>query len=556
MITNYSNLQNKIWITGLVLLLNFCAGEILSRFRKVRSLRNGGLKKRGRSMFTSRGVNWDESSNQYPWIVLVERETFANWEKSEIDGEEDERIVEPGACGGAFISSKLGLVITAAHCICNYDDMGVNDSPIRCLPQDENQIQRPEDNDLYIRMGSNNREEGIEIDCLSAFVMHVVKRKVGEKEYIELQANPDIGIIRADVQSIRENKLNIQALRLPNKDENYIDRHLKVVSWGTTYDESDVTIDEKKVTISSCVTGPESLPENQFMPCNVHQIRENNGCFQWPPPDPDYTSRCEKAWEELKNSVAGDMSNGLKRVTALKVISSSKDGSRIETHCINPEIIQKKGWCETIESSDEKKKWGICSPSCQFLKHTPQSPLEKGQEVKNDGPFSQNYEQSQSKWDIDESTGAITPKIHHERIVKLTLCPSETHISKFAWNLCVTPRYPEYAILNIKDDNLPTFEYFEKNDALKVEKIASRPSEKLRSMGIDNFYQGFSWGDCGSPVWDEKSKTLVAVVRGGVAPPDTEIVEKVPSGYNIDFVTTINYAKVHEFINSVIGLYS
>ena len=97
MITNYSNLQNKIWITGLVLLLNFCAGEILSRFRKVRSFKNGGLKKRGRSMFTSRGVNWDESSNQYPWIVLVERETFANWEKSEIDGEEDERIVEPGA---------------------------------------------------------------------------------------------------------------------------------------------------------------------------------------------------------------------------------------------------------------------------------------------------------------------------------------------------------------------------------------------------------------------------------------------------------------------------
>ena len=497
----------------------------------------------------SRGVNWDESSKQYPWVVLVKRETFVNWEKAEIEGEEDERLVEPAICGGAFISNKHGFVITAAHCICNYDDMGVYESPVRCFPREENQIKDPENNDIYIEMGSNNREKLIEINTRSAFVMHVIKRKQDGKENIELQANPDIGIIRVNMDEIREHKLIIESLNLPKEDDNYLEKSLKVTSWGTTFDESEVTIDDKKITISSCVTGYESMPENQFMPCNVQQIRKNNGCFGWPPPDPDYAKQCQVYWEEAKNTFSIDMRSTLKSVTAIKIAKSSSGTTRSETHCINPEIFEKKGWCETIDSKEEKKKWGICSPSCRFLKQNPEN-------HNNEDPVNQQDGHGHNNWDVDEITGDINPRVHHERIVQLALCPPETHISKLQWNLCVEPKYPEYAVLNVEESITPNVAFIGKVDGDLVKMMASKPAEKLKEMGLNNFYQGFSWGDCGAPVWDETTKTLVAVVRGGVAPPNTPITEKIPSGFNIDFVTSITYPTVLEFINQLMRMYS
>ena len=81
------------------------------------------------------------------------------------------------------------------------------------------------------------------------------------------------------------------------------------------------------------------------------------------PPDLPPESECKKFLEKAEKLVPDNKKEAFKDVAMIKI----SDGET-SFDCFKREKWENKhGWCETVTSREKSKRWGFCSPSCQYF---------------------------------------------------------------------------------------------------------------------------------------------------------------------------------------------
>ena len=66
---------------------------------------------------------------------------------------------------------------------------------------------------------------------------------------------------------------------------------------------------------------------------------------------------CNTLWARASFVVPTNQKDAFKKSSMIRINCDGK-----VTECVNPKVLNEKGWCETTDAGG---KWGICSPACQ-----------------------------------------------------------------------------------------------------------------------------------------------------------------------------------------------
>ena len=330
------------------------------------------------------------SEIQYPWVIRVRRKnSFRN----------------PVAtiCGGSIITKNTA--ITSAHCICGVSASYEKESEdikdkLKCKGKSicfiyldpsanslENEITKDNDNKpintITAGVGSENRNEVLEIEIPFAFIMSDVKDEI------------DLGVLKTSddkdnkganfyPQSDAKWKNKIGPICLSAANSDLTQDEIVMVGWGKQYSEIKSSVHgirNPKKYLHSCTTNQFGPLEYRFQHCDVsdmksHQwtcgMEEKQGIKKWPPSYDD--KLCSKFEEQAEEAIIQAASNaGLDvldkwktEVNQFEIGKKSGMGIyKVENICYRKRMFQERGWCFVKRSGNA---WGFCDYSCDQMK--------------------------------------------------------------------------------------------------------------------------------------------------------------------------------------------
>ena len=274
-------------------------------------------------------------------------------------------------------------ILTAGHCICSKENEDKN-AALCTLNAFKPSDQITFRNKINIYAG-DKRKSLMYND--KKYIWKVEKAYVMEGSSEKLWDKMDIGIaLISDGLPTADRLFDNLALKEPSKLKvakrvpvclaaiNYDVKTKKLLGhgWGYEYKES-------QSLYSTCMSS-EAGPENwRFQNCKIRGTSEV--CNKNTPP-PEYdTDKCEKYFNKAGlNEAKADSQNSPNplnlpsKVADIDVmyIDKGKDAIKdIERTCYQPKNLQEHGWCYLERRSDPSlipKPWGICSPSCQYVR--------------------------------------------------------------------------------------------------------------------------------------------------------------------------------------------
>ena len=287
----------------------------------------------------------------------------------------------------------LRAILTAGHCICTKED-NAKDALLCTINPLKSRNEISSDNEIRIYAGDERRFQMIngmnyEWKVKEAYVMEGSSEKLWDKIDVGIALIRD-GLPTAERLFDRlslevTSKLRV-AIRVPvclaamNYDVKT--KTLLGAGWGYEYEQSQST----RPIYSTCMSsqaGPETW---RFQNCKIggsYAIGDVKGdvCNKIQPP-PEYDKdKCEKYFDQAGlNEEKEDRPNSPNplKLTAkvadidVMYIDKGKEKSKdIEYTCYQPKNFKEHGWCY-LEKRDfislSPKPWGICSPSCKYVR--------------------------------------------------------------------------------------------------------------------------------------------------------------------------------------------
>ena len=293
-------------------------------------------------------------------------------------------------------------LVTAAHCLCDFQDYDVFHFQTNCRKSSKNQITN--DNTIVVSGGSNS---ALDLDNKRIFEWDIFAAYIIEND----NTKHDIGIaeLMPDKMFFDSTKLMIQststhlknahiipiclgALNL-NKKVDMSNTEIKGVGWGLLYEEipdpkklwSD-NPDAEDPVYSSCMTSQASPGSWRFQNCDMQKMKKQKNpptgniwtCEKTKPP-PEYKNdqeeRCQNyfiKFGKLIDKIDPTKDLTEKRLNDIDLMYvEDEDGKKIEETCYNPRKLLEHGWCFLKDYPEKYKRkwkggvaWGICSNSC------------------------------------------------------------------------------------------------------------------------------------------------------------------------------------------------
>ena len=457
----------------------------------------------------------------HPWMVFIA--------KIEISKTKD----RAGYCSGSVI--KQGAILTAAHCLCWFQDRAQGNQEIPCESNkdgpkslrdytDQQRIIESKKQELEIfylvgetefPIGDKSTFQAPNFKYHKIFEQHQKARRALKAIVMDTQKEGnnkvilgngyDIGLIQMQLWDIcKDLKVGTNTIKMPDgyifKGKHFLKKFGKEeldgttvtyggyglkFQWGNRKDSSSNevqgTLDPKNnyqdtsTTYSTCMTTEEGPVDTRFKYCDIKWLLSNR---LWK------VLGCHHE-DPLTHSLSGTWpENDCKKVWEQLpgIVDDDTDVRSIhrvmvdDQYCYNPKLYIEKGWCRLADDPD---KWGFCSESCvpkHILTSADISLPESSAHIRQFGQAEMNV---------------YDPSQHARRTYPiLNKCPNtyDVQLGNEA-QICLLYNFP----------STKTYKFTRTGNDFQLNANYEEVTEPPKNTGIG--YSGPCTGDSGGPVW-------------------------------------------------------
>ena len=457
----------------------------------------------------------------HPWMVFIA--------KIEISKTKD----RAGYCSGSVI--KQGAILTAAHCLCWFQDRAQGNQEIPCESNkdgpkslrdytDQQRIIESKKQELEIfylvgetefPIGDKSTFQAPNFKYHKIFEQHQKARRALKAIVMDTQKEGnnkvilgngyDIGLIQMQLWDIcKDLKVGTNTIKMPDgyifKGKHFLKKFGKEeldgttvtyggyglkFQWGNRKDSSSNevqgTLDPKNnyqdtsTTYSTCMTTEEGPVDTRFKYCDIKWLLSNR---LWK------VLGCHHE-DPLTHSLSGTWpENDCKKVWEQLpgIVDDDTDVRSIhrvmvdDQYCYNPKLYIEKGWCRLADDPD---KWGFCSESCvpkHILTSADISLPESSAHIRQFGQAEMNV---------------YDPSQHARRTYPiLNKCPNtyDVQLGNEA-QICLLYNFP----------STKTYKFTRTGNDFQLNKNYEEVTEPPKNTGIG--YSNPCTGDSGGPVW-------------------------------------------------------